>query len=178
MTDSTNTTTNQNAFLVALNPNGSPLWAKCSKNSSAFGYAISTSKCHIAYTGVYLRSSFNFDMTTIPISPQDTGAITKINFFLVAMDTCEQRLQTGIEPIEDNTFHCSLYPNPNTGTFTLQSDGLLHQSYTIYDLLGHVIASEIITTNKQLITLPDVQEGLYILNVTGNPRPIRFTIVK
>ena len=178
MTDSTNATTNQNAFLVALNPNGSPLWAKCSKNSTAFGYAISTSKCHIAYTGVYLRSSFNFDMTTIPISPQDTGAITKINFFLVAMDTCEQRLQTGIEPIEDNTFHCSLYPNPSTGTFTLQSEGLIHQSYTIYDLLGQAIASDIITINNQTIQLEGLADGVYILEIKGTDRRLKFCIAR
>ena len=89
---------------------------------------------------------------------------------------CTSTLTNILDPALPLPLH--LYPNPSTGSFTLQSEGLLHQSYTIYDLLGHTIASDIITTNNQTITLPDVQDGLYILNVTGNPRPIRFTIVK
>ena len=83
----------------------------------------------------------------------------------------------GISTIEDaHPLHH--YPNPNTGTMTLVSEGLIQHSYTIYNLLGQAIATDIITANKQLIKLDGLADGIYLLEVKGAEKPLKFVIEK
>jgi hypothetical protein len=71
----------------------------------------------------------------------------------------------------------SLYPNPNTGTFTLTSSGAVGVEYTITDMLGKLITQQKITNNTQIVDLHDTAPGVYTLSVAG-AMPIRFTVMK
>ena len=70
-----------------------------------------------------------------------------------------------------------LYPNPNKGTFTLETSNSTGSTYTITDMLGHVITQQAITTDKQTINMSEVADGVYTLIVRG-AKPQRFTVVR
>jgi uncharacterized repeat protein (TIGR01451 family) len=82
----------------------------------------------------------------------------------------------GIARITDGS-SLYLYPNPNTGTFTLLTTGTTHSDYTITDMLGAVIEQKPITTDKQSIDLNTAPAGVYTLSVKGS-QPLRFVIVR
>ena len=69
----------------------------------------------------------------------------------------------------------SLYPNPNTGTFTLTTSG--SGDYTITDMMGNVITHEALTSSTQQIDLRGAAEGIYMLSMKGIA-PIRFVVVR
>jgi uncharacterized repeat protein (TIGR01451 family) len=74
-----------------------------------------------------------------------------------------------------NAIH--LYPNPNKGSFTLQTSNSIGSNYTISDMLGNVVAQQTIKADSQLIDMPEAIEGVYTLVVKG-AQPIRFVIVR
>ena len=71
-----------------------------------------------------------------------------------------------------------LYPNPNSGTLTLETRHLGDSEYLIYDMLGKVIAHQSITADRQQIQLPDIAAGVYTLSVrtAAGSRQLRFTV--
>jgi hypothetical protein len=76
-----------------------------------------------------------------------------------------------------NNSSIHLYPNPNKGSFTLQTSGSINTDYTISDMLGHIITQQSIRSDNQQIDLPEAAEGVYTLSVKG-AQPIRFVIVR
>lgn len=85
-------------------------------------------------------------------------------------------INTGIALVNNQTIN-SLYPNPNSGTFTLQTSSAIQGDYTITDMLGHVIVQQSIATDKQQIDMHDAPDGVYTLTVKGT-QPLRFVIVR
>ena len=83
---------------------------------------------------------------------------------------------TGIIPVlANNTIH--LYPNPNKGTFTLETSNSINSTYTIMDMLGHIITQQTISSDKQTINMSAAADGVYTLMVRG-AKPQRFTVVR
>jgi hypothetical protein len=82
---------------------------------------------------------------------------------------------TGIASVNGNNIQ--LYPNPNQGSFTLLTSGLVNSSYVITDMVGNVITQQKITTQSQLIKLPNIAAGVYTVQVQGS-EPLRFTVVR
>ena len=89
------------------------------------------------------------------------------------------RLNMGCEGIPhiNNADQIQLYPNPNRGSFTLSTSDAIGSTYTISDMLGHIIEQKIITSDSQSIDMPEAGEGVYTLVVKGT-QPIRFVIVR
>jgi hypothetical protein len=82
----------------------------------------------------------------------------------------------GIENISDaGLIH--LYPNPNHGSFTLETSNSIGSEYTISDMLGDIIAHDVINANEQTIEVKDASEGVYTLVVKGS-QPARFVVVR
>jgi uncharacterized repeat protein (TIGR01451 family) len=71
----------------------------------------------------------------------------------------------------------SLHPNPNKGTFTLQTSGSINAEYTISDMLGHLIMQQSITTDDQQIDMHDAADGVYTLTMKG-AQPLRFVVMR
>ncbi len=73
-----------------------------------------------------------------------------------------------------------LYPNPNKGSFTLQTSNATHSDYIITDMLGHVIMQQTITADRQAIDMASAAAGVYTLSVKGASasRQLRFTVVR
>lgn len=83
---------------------------------------------------------------------------------------------SGIIPIaEQNSI--SLYPNPNTGSFILQSSDAIGKEYTISDMLGRVMSEQTIRSNIQSISLQNISAGSYTLAIKGsNSKAVRFAV--
>jgi len=85
-------------------------------------------------------------------------------------------LSAGIESISIVST-IRLYPNPNTGSFTLQTSNNIGSDYTISDMLGHIIMQRSIRSDSEVIALSDAAEGVYTLAVKS-AQPIRFVVVR
>lgn len=80
-------------------------------------------------------------------------------------------LVTGIATLSNSTF-VSVYPNPNNGSFTIESSGLNGKATVeVYNILGEQVLGQIITGSTNQITLGAQPSGVYlyrILNQTGS----------
>lgn len=116
---------------------------------------------------------FWFDSTfTVTYSYSDIhGCIAKISKVFGLVIGCE-----GIYDIA-NLNDIQLYPNPNTGTFTLTTTNSRNQDYTITNALGEIIEQKAITADTQTIDMGYAAAGVYTLYVKG-ARPVRFTVVR
>ena len=83
-------------------------------------------------------------------------------------------IPTGIAAIP-GTGTISLYPNPNSGSFILQSSGSIGREYTVFDMIGRAIAQGIVNADKQNISLKGIALGSYTLEVQGI-KAVRFVI--
>jgi sugar lactone lactonase YvrE len=81
----------------------------------------------------------------------------------------------GINTIESNSI--SLYPNPNNGSFILNSTENIGKECSIYDMIARVVATQAITSNKQPIQLNALSAGSYILQIKGSSeKAISFVV--
>lgn len=71
----------------------------------------------------------------------------------------------------------ALYPNPNNGTFTLETSGAAGATITIANGLGQLVWQGVISTNKQPINTGSLEAGNYTLMVKGSGT-LPFTVVK
>lgn len=83
---------------------------------------------------------------------------------------------TGIEQVKDMGV-VRLYPNPNKGSFTLESS-ITDGEYRIYDMMGAVIAQQKINSVRELVSLTDAAAGVYTLVVKNgtDSRAMRLMI--
>jgi uncharacterized repeat protein (TIGR03803 family) len=86
------------------------------------------------------------------------------------------QISTGISQVA-GVSALRIYPNPNSGSFILQSSGVIGQEYIITDMLGRVVAQQTITSDNQNIKLQNISAGSYILSVKGNnSKALRFEV--
>jgi hypothetical protein len=64
----------------------------------------------------------------------------------------------------DKPFNINVYPNPNTGTFTLESESIC-ENYTIMNAQGRIVNSGIIENQHETISLEEEVVGVYYLSV-------------
>ena len=70
---------------------------------------------------------------------------------------------------ENNIFHTSIYPNPNTGILKIRTDAD-NLIIKIYSLIGDVIAEKKITEGSDYIDLRNSSKGVYIISLESNGR--------
>jgi hypothetical protein len=83
---------------------------------------------------------------------------------------------TGISEVKSSS-PIHLYPNPNRGSFTLQTSASIGSTYIISDMLGHIITQRSIHSDTEAIDLPAAADGVYTLTVAGCP-PVRFVVLR
>lgn len=111
---------------------------------------------------------------TIAYTYTDSNQCTAMAIRYLKFDICE-----GIQEISGiDLVH--LYPNPNTGTFTLTSDNslLTTHTYTISDMLGQIIQQEAITSDNQLIDIGAAPIGIYMLSISGLSGSVKFAVLR
>jgi hypothetical protein len=91
-------------------------------------------------------------------------------------DTFTVGVLAGIIGIKGNT-GLNIYPNPNKGSFILQSTDAAGKEYIISDMLGRVVAQQKITSNNQNIELQNISTGSYTIQIKGSEKnAVRFVI--
>ncbi len=91
------------------------------------------------------------------------------------VDTSAAVMVSGISSI--GVQNVKLYPNPNNGSFLLETHGAKGSLYTITNSLGQIVAQEAINSDKQTIDLASVTTGIYTLSMKGMT-PISITVTK
>jgi Secretion system C-terminal sorting domain/Kelch motif len=74
---------------------------------------------------------------------------------------------TGVEELQQGGDYFRFYPNPNSGTFTLETDAQLGSEYHIYDMLGQVVQEGKVHTGQQYINMTGAPTGIYTLQLDG-----------
>lgn len=96
-----------------------------------------------------------------------------------SLNTFHVSCPVGISEIS-NDEKVAIYPNPNNGTFTLQSSKSLMGSYVqIMSLEGKLVFSESISqiTQNLKINADGLTQGIYILKVTGNLNSAKYITI-
>lgn len=79
---------------------------------------------------------------------------------------------TSIAPASINNL-VKVYPNPSTGTFTIESSYSYPVSCQVYDMMGRAVFSTDVTDKHTTIALSDRSAGMYLLKIlnkeTGRP---------
>jgi hypothetical protein len=86
---------------------------------------------------------------------------------------CGPSLTTGIASIKNSAASISLYPNPNTGEFTLSVDqGLDKGEVLIENMLGQVVFRQSISQGENKILANNLAQGVYNYSVKENKTTI------
>jgi uncharacterized repeat protein (TIGR01451 family) len=86
---------------------------------------------------------------------------------------------TGVNTLADDN-NIRLYPNPNGGSFVLETTNAAGSEYQVYDMLGSLIAQGAINTDHQQISMTDVAAGVYTLQLRRDAsiKQLRLVIQK
>jgi hypothetical protein len=87
---------------------------------------------------------------------------------------CQFRDDSGIEVFEKSTFN--LYPNPNNGTFTIETNPSVKLIAQIHDIDGKIILNQIIN-GKAIIDARSLSDGIYNVSAINNERVINKRMV-
>jgi hypothetical protein len=147
-------------------PRSLPLLGGLPQGGSYSGQFVQSDVLHLS---PFVASHLPLD--TITYTYTDSHGCTASASNILHINIC-----VGINEIE-NLSDIKLYPNPNTGTFTLTTSNSHKLDYTITNMLGDVIEQKTITADTQTIDMGYAAAGVYTLYVKG-ARPVRFTVVR
>ncbi len=88
-------------------------------------------------------------------------------------------LPAGISELNDD--HICIYPNPNTGTFTLSSSAIKGADLSVLSLIGKEIFHKKIESDISTISLPEAYKGIYMIRIVhreSGVKIIRKLIIK
>lgn len=202
------TATNEDVFKVSLGSG----WASesdslnaLSTSTAAFQASFATNGNEVADPGLFYEVEEGSEMlspkpandvaATAPTDPWFTAAAYKGAFdpsmdctWLHGWSFLDDRLflgcVTGIEDLDSNGAAASLqlFPNPNTGAFTVVVENLSNNAaLNIYDMAGRIVAQENVNvTSNGLVSFDlDLQKGTYVVSLeTENARETTLMVIK
>jgi PKD repeat protein len=109
-----------------------------------------------------------------------TYTVTLIASNCIFSDTITQTIQIGTTSMEETPkAKFTFYPNPTTDQITIISDiQLLGSIYTIYYYTGKAVLTGTVLSEKSVIDLGNLSNGLYFLSVDKNEKEIINVINK
>ncbi len=166
----TNAGTN-NIYLASYDASGNPTWAKgAGGTSDDRGTAIDVDVEGSSYiTGYYTSSTITFGTNTLTNGGANDMYVAKYG----------TPFTTGITEIKVNNIDTKLYPNPNNGSFVIETNNSAKQTMNIYDVNGKLVLSQTISS-KTIIDASSLNEGVYNINIISNEDTAnkRLVIVK
>jgi photosystem II stability/assembly factor-like uncharacterized protein len=78
---------------------------------------------------------------------------------------------------KDNSkdFNCTISPNPVSNLLTINcSNELLGKKYAIHNILGEIILTNNLMENTTVVSLNNVPNSVYFLNIIGTPKTLKF----
>ncbi|MCW3124854.1 MAG: hypothetical protein JWO03_512 [Bacteroidetes bacterium] len=150
--------------------------AKPAPVASILGNSVVTSPSFTSYQWLV-------DNTIIPGADSVTHTVTQTGYYRVIVSNANGCVDTsapvyymiiGINEAS-NTSAVKLYPNPNNGSFVLET--MEAQEYIVSDMLGRIVGRQPVTADRQSIKLSDITGGSYILTVLGGSGSVRIPFV-
>ena len=106
------------------------------------------------------------------------------NLYIADTDNHRIRIVTNVGQMCINRFvnnneHINIYPNPNNGSFIIESNSAKKQTVQIYDLTGKLVLTEIIN-GRTTIDGSMLNEGVYSISINSDEGVItkRLVIVR
>jgi hypothetical protein len=81
-------------------------------------------------------------------------------------DTCN--VYVGINDIENFNHEVSIYPNPTTGSFTIDIGNFKQANLEIYNLSGQLILQKTFVDNTTHVNLTNYPKGLYLVKIIAD----------
>jgi hypothetical protein len=69
-----------------------------------------------------------------------------------------------------------VYPNPNKGSFTLETDAVIGSEYHVYDMLGSLVHHGLVHSSHQPIDMSAAHTGIYTLVIRDARATMRFGV--
>ncbi len=83
----------------------------------------------------------------------------------------------GINEIKSNSIDANIYPNPNNGSFVVETTNtMLNVHCTIYDVNGKLVLNQAIN-GKTIVDASNLNEGVYNLNIISNEGAVNKKLV-
>ncbi len=77
-----------------------------------------------------------------------------------------------LQEINESIRQVFIYPNPTSGSITVNSKEAIYQEFIIYDEMGRIMMSGTLTGTETIVSLAGLSKGLYMLKVNGNYKPV------
>jgi hypothetical protein len=162
-------------FIVKYNTSGNIVWATGAGGiSDDEGHSISTDiNGNVLITGMFTSNTISFGTTTL--NSANSGGYA--NVFLAKMGSSS----TGIEQVlERQDSNCNIYPNPNTGKFSIKfnvSPTFGEIAIEVLNILGEKVYSEKISSNgsSSFSTETDLSNqpnGIYSVRISSEKENI------
>lgn len=125
--------------------------------------------------------TYSYSWTTTPVQTTQTATGLSTGVYTVCVtntgngcSSCQAvtiNCLTGIE--EDNTNgNISVYPNPSTGVFVIETADLINAKLEITNVIGSVVYKSEIKNDKTEINLSELNKGVYFLKIENLVRKI------
>ena len=100
------------------------------------------------------------------------AVVTNTTVNTVSIDTAH----THVSIANVDAAHVRIYPNPNSGSFTLETTNQIGMTYTLTDMLGQIVQEKMITTDRQHIDMAANATGVYTLMLRGKTGAVRVVV--
>ena len=156
---------------VTYDDEGSPL--VCSTTSPAVGGITIPQQALSAFDGEGLNGDW---VLTATDSHKDDGG----EFLNYSLEICSAEPLLGVD--ENSLENFGVYPNPNTGAFTLRfnSNAINDITVEVFDVRGRKVYAKLYepkTTFNEVIQLNNVSSGLYLLQVSDGAKSVTKKMV-
>jgi hypothetical protein len=116
-----------------------------------------------------LAGSFNYDyIVESNFCPSDSA-----NVLVIVDGSCD--FTATLNELSQNF---SMYPNPTKGDLTIQWDGVDQATLTVFDIHGKIVISTQPVDNNMNISLNNVENGVYLVQVESNHAKVVRRIIK
>ena len=85
---------------------------------------------------------------------------------------------TDLKTITNNSGNINLYPNPNNGSFVVETNNFDEKLIEVTDLTGRVVFSEITTNESIKVNIYELANGLYQVRIKSNSETHQFKVIK
>jgi hypothetical protein len=133
--------------------------------------------------GVYSGTGVSSGAFTAPASQ---GTYTAVYSYTDSVSGCYSSdnvsivvsVCTGLESQFAYSASLQVYPNPNTGKFTIELNNGLSKSIIVTDLTGRVIYTETSVEDKIVLSMNDVANGVYLVKVISSNKTDIVRVIK
>jgi hypothetical protein len=142
-------------FIAKYDAAGNVIWAHGGNSGSSSGYNVSIDNLGNVYLAGAHNANITFGTTTL-------SSLGNYDMFIA-------KIENDIVNIEINVFKngTTIYPNPTSGTFTIQNSSLKLQSCSIKNMVGECVFSQQSNLTNQInIDLSTHAKGIYFAETT------------